>query len=63
MRKVATHFLNGKFVKEEELVVSVNDLGFSRGFAVFDFLVTYQKQRLFMLERHVDRLFHSVFLY
>lgn len=53
-----THFLNGKFVPEGELVVSVRDLGFSRGYAVFDFFITYGG-RPFMLDRHIDRLFGS----
>jgi len=52
------HYLNGKFVKKEELVVSVCDLGFARGYAVFDFLITYNR-RPFMLAPHIDRLFHS----
>lgn len=54
-----THFLNGKFVTESELVVSIRDLGFMRGFAVFDFLITYPHHRPFMLEKHIDRLFSS----
>ena len=55
----ATHFLNGRLVKEGELVVSVRDLGFMRGFAVFDFLITYNGQKPFYLDRHIDRLFRS----
>lgn len=55
----AVHFLNGKFVKEEELVLPVRDLGFTRGYAVFDFLITYPTQRPFMLSRHIDRLYRS----
>ncbi len=53
------HLLNGKLVKEEDLVVSIRDLGFMRGFAVFDFLITYRGQRPFYLDRHLDRLFRS----
>lgn len=53
-----THFLNGKFVSEKELLISPRDLGYSRGYGVFDFLRTYQ-QRPFLLQKHVDRLFHS----
>lgn len=52
------HFLNGKFVPEEELVVSVRDLGFMRGYAVFDFLRTYNR-RPFQLHRNINRLFNS----
>lgn len=53
------HYLNGKFVTEEELVVPVRDLGFMRGYAVFDFLITYQGGKPFFLRRHVERLFNS----
>ena len=59
MENTSTHFLNGTLVKENELVVSVRDLGFARGYAVFDFLITYPPQRPFLLEKHVDRLFRS----
>ena len=52
------HFLNGSFVPEEKLVVSVRDLGFMRGYAVFDFLRTYNR-RPFQLHRNIDRLFNS----
>ncbi|MBI3631109.1 MAG: aminotransferase class IV [Candidatus Sungbacteria bacterium] len=53
------HFLNGRFVKEDGLTVSVRDIGFSRGYAVFDFLISYPYHRPFMLSRHIDRLFAS----
>lgn len=53
------HFLNGKLVSEKELVISPRDIGFSRGYAVFDFLKTYQHHRPFKLQEHIDRLFHS----
>lgn len=59
MENTATHFLNGKLVKEDELKVSVRDLGFMRGFAVFDFLITYNGQKPFYLDRHIDRIFRS----
>ena len=52
------HFLNGKFVSEEELLISPRDLGFVRGYAVADFIVTYNHQP-FKLSVHVDRLFKS----
>ncbi len=54
-----THFLNGKLVSEELLVVSPRDVGFSRGYAVFDFLKTYSHHRPFKLQEHIDRLFNS----
>ena len=53
------HFLNGKFVSEEQLAVSPRDVGFSRGYAVFDFLKTYPRHRPFKLREHIDRLFNS----
>ena len=52
------HFLNGKFVSEDELLISPRDLGFSRGYAVADFLVTHNHQP-FKLFEHIDRLFKS----
>lgn len=57
-KSAATHFLNGKFVQEDALVIPVRDLGFTRGYAVFDFLITYNR-RPFMLVPHIDRLFCS----
>lgn len=56
---MAMHFLNGKFVSDEELKISPRDLGFSRGYAVFDFLRTYPHHRPFKLTEHIERLFHS----
>ncbi|OGK44271.1 hypothetical protein A2957_01190 [Candidatus Roizmanbacteria bacterium RIFCSPLOWO2_01_FULL_38_11] len=52
------HFLNGKFVSEDELLISPRDLGFDRGYAVTDFLVTYNHEP-FKLTEHIDRLFIS----
>jgi branched-subunit amino acid aminotransferase/4-amino-4-deoxychorismate lyase len=52
------HFLNGKFVVEEELLISPRDLGFSRGYAVADFLVTHNLKP-FRLSQHIDRLYKS----
>ena len=52
------HFLNGKFVTDDELLISPRDLGFVRGYAVADFIVTYNHQP-FKLSEHVDRLFKS----
>lgn len=52
------HYLDGKWVKEKDLKISVFDISVLRGFGVFDFLRTY-KQEPFRLEAHVDRLFNS----
>jgi branched-subunit amino acid aminotransferase/4-amino-4-deoxychorismate lyase len=53
-----THFLNGKLVSEADLRISPRDVGFSRGYAVFDFLRTYH-HRPFKLAEHIGRLFNS----
>jgi branched-chain amino acid aminotransferase len=53
------HFLNGDLILEKELSISPRDLGFSRGYAVFDFLKTYPHHRPFKLKEHIDRLFNS----
>lgn len=58
MSQNAIHFLNGKFVKEADLLISPRDLGFTRGYAVFDFLITYNG-KIFKLDEHIDRLFNS----
>ncbi len=55
---MSIHYLNGKMVDEGDLLVSARDLGFTRGYAVFDFLITYNGKP-FMLSWHIDRLFHS----
>lgn len=54
-----THFFNGELVPEEKIAISPRDVGFSRGFAVFDFLKTYPHHRPFKLKEHIDRLFNS----
>jgi branched-chain amino acid aminotransferase len=53
------HFLNGKLISEEELTISPRDLGFLRGYAIFEFLKTYPHHRPFKLDEHIDRLFQS----
>ena len=54
-----THFLNGKFVSEDNLTISLRNIGFSRGYAVFDFLKTYPHHRPLRLKERIDRLFNS----
>lgn len=54
-----THYLNGEFVTEEKLLISPRDLGFARGYAVFDFFRTYNGHKPFMFDYHVKRLFNS----
>jgi branched-chain amino acid aminotransferase len=58
MKHKSVHLLNGKLVSESELRIPVRDLGFLRGYAVFDFFITYRR-RPFMLEKHIERLFNS----
>nr|WP_320016372.1 aminotransferase class IV [uncultured Desulfobacter sp.] len=53
-----TYYIDGKFVSENEAVLSVKDITVLRGFGVFDFLITYNK-RPFRLEKHVARLENS----
>lgn len=57
-RSSRRHILNGKLVSEEELLISPRDIGFLRGYGVFDFLITY-KGKPFRLQDHIDRLFRS----
>ncbi|MEI6327107.1 MAG: aminotransferase class IV [Candidatus Roizmanbacteria bacterium] len=52
------HFLNGKFVPETELLISPRDLGYMRGYAVADFIVTHN-HHVIKLRDHVQRLFRS----
>ena len=49
-------FLNGKFVSLEDAKVSILDRGFLYGDGVFETMRSY-KGRIFMLEKHVERLF------
>lgn len=45
-------------MKEEELLISPRDLGFSRGFGVFNYLKTYNGKP-FKLEENLERLMRS----
>ncbi len=51
-------YLNGKFVDENELLISPRDLGYSRGYGVFEYIRTY-KGIAFKLKEHVERLLES----
>ncbi|MEJ8841776.1 aminotransferase class IV [Lacibacter sp. H375] len=51
-------FINNKFVKAEEAVLSVSDLSVQRGYGVFDFFRTEEHVPLF-IDDHLDRLRHS----
>ena len=51
-------YFNGKFLDEKEAKISVYDLGLLRGYAVFDFLRTYN-QKPFYLDDHLKRFLNS----
>lgn len=50
--------VNGAIVPTEEAVINVKDLGFLRGYSVFDFFRIYKGQPVF-IEDHMDRLEYS----
>jgi branched-chain amino acid aminotransferase len=54
-------YIDGTFVDENEAVLPVTDLAILRGYAVFDFLRTYNG-RPFHLEAHLQRLRNSATL-
>jgi branched-chain amino acid aminotransferase len=50
--------LNGSLVSASDMLVPANDIGFLRGFGVFDYLITYDGHP-FHLDFHIQRLFRS----
>lgn len=54
----STYFINGKFLKNDQAVINVKDLGILRGYGIFDYLRTYNGIP-FHLEDHLDRLYQS----
>lgn len=53
-----SHYVNGKWVEEDECKISVFDITVLRGYGIFEFLRTYNKVP-FMAEAHLDRFFTS----
>ena len=51
-------YVNGKFLPQSEAKVSVFDHGLLYGDGVFEGIRAYNG-RIFKLERHLERLFHS----
>lgn len=53
-----TYYIDGEFIQEDDARLSVKDITVLRGYGVFDFLITYNKQP-FYLEEHIKRLENS----
>ncbi len=53
-----TYYIDGKFVDDENALISAKDITVLRGFGVFDFLITYN-HRPFFIKEHVARLENS----
>jgi branched-subunit amino acid aminotransferase/4-amino-4-deoxychorismate lyase len=51
-------YVNGKISPAAEAAVSVNDLGLLRGYAVFDYMRTYNRKP-FLIDRHLTRFANS----
>lgn len=52
------HYFKGEFVEKERIHISVDNVGFLRGYGVFEFFKGHGEQPLFMGD-HLDRLFRS----
>jgi branched-chain amino acid aminotransferase len=52
-------YVNGKIVPESQATISINDVGFLYGDAVFDTTRTFEK-RIFKLKEHLDRFYNSL---
>jgi len=57
-RSKSWYFLDGNWVRDDDMKISVHDIAFLRGLAVFDFLRTYDRKP-FTLADHVTRLLNS----
>lgn len=54
----AIHYYNGQYLKKDEINISPDDVGFLRGYGVFDFFRVEQGVPVFV-EDHLNRLFAS----
>jgi branched-chain amino acid aminotransferase len=52
------YYIDGKFVDDDQCLISARDLIVLRGYGIFDFLVTYNR-RPFHLKEHVERFENS----
>lgn len=52
------HYFNGDYVTEDQVKISVNNVGFLRAYSVFEFFKVKGATPIFM-EDHLDRLFRS----
>jgi branched-chain amino acid aminotransferase len=52
------YWVDGKFVTEDQALISVKDIAILRGYGVFDFMRTYNR-RPFFLGAHIDRFLNS----
>ncbi len=52
-------YQNGKIKKMKDILISPYDLGFLRGYAVFDVSRTTKNGKIFLLEEHYRRIKNS----
>jgi branched-subunit amino acid aminotransferase/4-amino-4-deoxychorismate lyase len=52
------HYLNGKIINDTELLISPRDIGFTRGYSVFEYFRTYYGKP-FKLDNYIERLLIS----
>jgi branched-chain amino acid aminotransferase len=58
MDNSAIWYVDAQWVHPQDAALSVNDIAVLRGYSVFESLRTYDR-RPFLLEEHLDRLYHS----